>query len=281
MNQGSFGYAVKAVRYGLFVPVPFALVDAFVTEKPFSGNPAGVVLLEKWPANETLPGIAAEMNQAETAFLVPNGSQYELRWFTPTVEVTLCGHATLASAAALSMWNNEVPSQSYEFTSASGLLTCSSVDGQSWTLNFPVAPVEESRLPDCLDFVTKQSTWTGHYGDDWLAEFESETDIVSFVPDFGLIRQAAKRGLVITARSGEDEFVYRFFAPQSGVDEDHATGSAQTGLLPFWVSRGSTSKLRSRQLSPRGAGFTSEIDGDRVRITGQTRLVVSGTLYDH
>lgn len=255
---------------------PFALVEAFCTDQPHSGNPAGVVVLEQWPSEATLQGLAMTINQAETAFIVPEEGGYHLRWFTPTVEVKLCGHATLATGTFL---KKLFPAQdSFEFSTLSGKLTCRFESGMG-ELNFPVAEnIPDYVPPSYLVELFPNSPTLHARGDDWFVELESQAAVVVFQPDFAKIRECGLRGLTITAMSDLTDFCYRFFAPQSGVDEDHATGSAQTYLVPYWAEKLGKKVLTSAQLSPRGAFFDSTLNGDRVQIRGKSNLLVEGVI---
>lgn len=245
----------------------FFLVDAFVSETSWSGNPAGVVLLSEPREESWMQAVAAEMNQAETAFVTPD---LNLRWFTPAVEVDLCGHATLATAHVLKLLG-EVRDQ-ITFQSKSGPLGVEY--GELITLNFPEEPVQ----PDENETIRRLCPRAGFIGRnrmDWLAELTVD-DVRSFLPDMNLISSLGLRGLILTSVDGE-QVVSRFFAPQSGVPEDHVTGSAHCAIGPYWAPR-LGSQLSCYQASPRGGRIDVEVEGDRVLLSGRARVVFEGTL---
>lgn len=245
---------------------PFRLIDAFA-HGPFSGNPAGVVLLESSLPEELFQRIGAEINQAETAFVWPESEGYRLRWFTPTAEVDLCGHATLAAAHALDL-------DSVSFLTKSGILTARrNEDG--WELDFPAEPFLQSE-----DAVPVEATWVGRNRMDVLAVLESEAAVRDYAPDFSAIGAIDARGLIITALAdrSDADYVCRFFGPQVGVPEDSVTGSAHCGLSPFWAERLGKTSLVGYQASPRGGYVRTELLGDRVRLRGRAVTVVEGFL---
>lgn len=253
---------------------PFALVEAFCTQEPGSGNPAGVVLLEEWPSDRVMQCIAGTVNQAETAFVGPDSTDRRIRWFTPTVEVRLCGHATLASAQFLSLlYPNEVR---LEFESLSGKLAVARL-GDRLELDFPAKPPEPLDFAPAKDLAPSAVEWWRDR-DDWIAVFEDENAVADYQPNFEAIGRLGGRGLAITAQGSATDFVYRFFAPQSGVDEDHATGSAQTYLAPLWAKKLLSESLTSLQLSPRQGAFASQLVGDRIQIGGKARILIRGEI---
>lgn len=246
--------------------VPFFLIDAFA-HGPFTGNPAGVVILEAPLPEETMRAIGGEINQAETAFVWPEGNQYRLRWFTPTTEVDLCGHATLASAHALG--------KSVEFITRSGVLTAHQKPG-GWELDFPAEPFNESQ--DVIPGAT--ALWTGRNRMDILALLENEDAVVQYAPDFRAIEAMPARGLIVTApaNSSDVDYICRFFAPQVGVPEDPVTGSAHCGLAPFWCAKLGKTELLGYQASARGGYVRTEMRGERVQLSGNAVTVVEGSL---
>ena len=252
-------------------------VDAFA-EKLFAGNPAAVVPLKKWLPEDTMQKIAMENNLAETAFFVPvDEGRYHLRWFTPENEVNLCGHATVASAFVL--YNHEnFRGDRITFESKSGLLTVKK-SGSLFTLNFPVyklIPTEASN--DVIDAVGKIPAEVFKVYDDLMLVYYDEPTIQMLKPDFGKMKRTAARAILVTAPSDQTDFVYRFFAPKMGIDEDPATGSAQCSLTPFWAERLGTNKLESRQLSKRIGMLSSELKGDRVEISGNAVIYLAGEI---
>ena len=256
--------------------VPIFLVDAFCDKAPFSGNPAGVCLLTAPADPEWMQAVAMEMNQAETAFLWPIEGGFSLRWFTPTVEVDLCGHATLASSQVLF----EQGLSEARFFTKSGWLAAKKC-GDLISLDFPAeVPDSVQGFPDIEAGIGFPPISIYRNRMDWLALVEDETAVRNLVPKMSCIKALGMRGLIVTAQSSSPEidFVSRFFAPQSGVPEDHATGSAHCALAPFWAPRLMKTKMRALQLSPRGAYFEVELDGDRVVLTGKARTTLTGQL---
>jgi PhzF family phenazine biosynthesis protein len=258
--------------------LPYYHVAAFTGEQ-FHGNPAGVCLLKEWPADELLQNIARENNLSETAFLVGSNREYELRWFTPQVEVDLCGHATLAAGFVL--FNlYDAGSGPLLFHSQSGDLQVRR-DGQNdmFFLDFPSRP---PRKIDCPELLTKglgavpQSVLTSR---DLVAVFASPDEITALQPDFSLLRRLDALGIIVTAPSTEVDFVSRFFAPAVGIDEDPVTGSAHCTLVPYWAGRLGRKELTARQLSARGGELLCRDEGERVRIGGRAVLYLSGTLH--
>lgn len=255
-------------------------VDAF-TDKLFGGNPAAIVPLNEWLPDATLQKIAAENNLAETAFFLPSpqGSQghYHLRWFTPENEVDLCGHATLASAFVL--FNIEKYSgNKISFDSKSGILTVTKT-GDLFTLDFPaykIAPVEATN--DVLDAIGKIPAEVLKMNNDLLLVYHDQLTIQMLKPDFGKLKRCAARAVLVTAPSDETDFVYRFFAPKMGIDEDPATGSAQCSLISYWSARLNKPALNSIQLSQRKGFFNGELKGDRVEISGKAVLYMKGEI---
>lgn len=261
--------------------VPIYVVDAF-TDKPFAGNPAGVCLLDQ-PADEEWMGkVAHEMGHAETAFLVPlNDGTYNLRWFTPTIEVDLCGHATLASAHVLWEAGNLPSDQPARFSTKSGELVCRRQDG-GIRMDFPAERVHEIQAPPTLRLAlnSKPPVWVGENRMDMLVQLGSAEDVRSLGPSINAIALLGNRGVIVTADSDDPEFDYicRFFAPAAGVPEDNATGSAQCALGPFWQERLGRKEMTSFQASPRGAVLGVEVNGDRVDIIGRAVTMLEGTL---
>jgi predicted PhzF superfamily epimerase YddE/YHI9 len=259
--------------------VPLYIVDAF-TDRAFSGNPAAVCLLESWPADAWLARVAAEMNLSETAFLVPRGKQFLLRWLTPTVEVDLCGHATLASAFVLWHAGRAPLEQPIEFSTRSGTLTATR-RGTAIELDFPVKPARESPPPPGLvDSLGVRATYTGQSDFDWLVEVETDDAVRAMKPDFVRLAGVDCRGVIVTARAtgGEFDFVSRFFAPASGLNEDPVTGSAHATLADHWHRRLGKSQFHAYQASPRGGKIDVTLRGNRVLLGGTAVLVVSGEL---
>lgn len=246
--------------------LPFRLIDAFA-HGPFTGNPAGVVLLEQSLPETLFQQIGGEINQAETAFVWPEGDGYRLRWFTPTAEVDLCGHATLATAHALNL-------DQVAFSTKSGILTARRCE-DGWELDFPAEPFSESK-----DEVPADAVWVGRNRMDVLAVLENEAAVRDYAPDFSAIGAIDARGLIITARAdrSDADYVCRFFGPQVGVPEDSVTGSAHCGLSPFWAARLGKPSLIGYQASPRGGFVRTELLGDRVRLRGRAVTVVEGFL---
>jgi PhzF family phenazine biosynthesis protein len=252
-------------------------VDAF-TDRVFAGNPAAVCPLDRWLADHLMQNIAMENNLAETAFFVRNGDRFEIRWFTPTIEIDLCGHATLASAFVL--FNIEgFSGDTIEFHShRSGSLRVTREEALL-TLDFPTDQYSKVPLTDDLKSGFDVAPVEAYKGrSDYLLVFDSEEQVANLRPDFSLIRKIKARGVIATARGNEVDFVSRFFGPQSGIDEDPVTGSAHTTLTPFWYERTGKKTMSARQLSSRGGTLTCTFDHDRVRISGNARLYLTGEI---
>lgn len=261
----------------------FLTIDAFTTEA-FGGNPAAVYVLDGPADAEWMQLVAREMNLSETAFLHPEGDdgEWRLRWFTPTVEVDLCGHATLASAHALL---NEIGASSSEplrFQSRSGLLTAEPTPEGAITLDFPVDNLDHRDAPDGLGEalgVEVGAAAVARGRDDWLVE-TTEEEVRGCTPDFGGIAAAGSRAVILTARNSREGFdiVSRVFAPGAGIDEDPVTGSAHTTLAAWWCPKLGINNLRAEQASVRGGVLEVELVGERVRLTGHAVTVAKGQL---
>ncbi len=258
--------------------IPFYQVDAF-TSKVFGGNPAAVCLLESWPADEALQNIAAENNLSETAFLVPRSKgQYDLRWFTPAVEIDLCGHATLASAFVLFSFVDSALS-SIDFMTASGLLSVAR-RGELLSMDFPARRPEPTETSPILSQALGAEPLEVLKSRDLLAVFKDESIIRSMRPDFDKLKQVKDAfAVIVTARGDTSDFVSRFFAPNVGIPEDPVTGSAHCTLIPYWADRLRKDRLHAFQLSKRGGELFCENAGDRVRISGNAVLYARGELY--
>jgi PhzF family phenazine biosynthesis protein len=265
--------------------LPIVQVDAF-TAVPFAGNPAAVCLLPAAREEAWMQHVAREMNLAETAFLVRRAAAgdgadgFDLRWFTPVVEVALCGHATLASAHAL--WENGDLRQdeTARFHTKSGLLTA--VKQDDWIeMDFPATPpVAAEPPPGLAEALGVTCREVGRSRFDYLVEVESESIVRAIAPDFRRLRALPVRGVIVTSRaeSGEYDFASRFFAPAAGVDEDPVTGSAHCCLTPYWSRKLGKTTFVARQLSARGGTLRLRLDGDRVKLGGQAVTVLRGTL---
>jgi PhzF family phenazine biosynthesis protein len=254
-------------------------VDAF-TNRPFAGNPAAVCV-EPAPRDEAwMRNVAREMNLSETAFLYPEDSGFHLRWFTPAVEVALCGHATLASAHVL--WEDGHLSQGEiaRFHTRSGVLTAMQKDG--WIeMDFPATPNEAADAPPQLaQALGIEPVYVGRNKFDYLVEVESEAALRALDPDHSLLRKLSIRGIIVTARASDYDFVSRFFAPGSGVDEDPVTGSAHCALGPYWAGKLGKTCFRAFQASARGGevGVRIPPEGGRVILSGQAVTVMHGEL---
>lgn len=260
-------------------PIRYYVIDAF-TDRPFSGNPAAVVLLDAWPANQWLQNVALEMNLAETAFLVPNPDGYDLRWFTPRVEVDLCGHATVASALALSDLGKLTDGGSVRFATRSGVLSADR-RGSRIDLDFPALTADTCAPPpgllEALGTVAKEVSRSKF---DFVVEVDSETTVRGLKPDFKRLAAVDCRGVIVTAPSDDArfDFVSRFFAPAVGVDEDPVTGSAHCRLAPHWSARFGKTKMTGYQFSARGGIVQVELRGERVILGGQGVIVAIGEL---
>ena len=255
-------------------------IDAF-TDRPFKGNPAAVCLLEQERDAAWMQSIGAEMNLAETAFLVPRDDGWSLRWFTPTVEVDLCGHATLASAHAL--WSESIldPADVARFHTRSGLLTAS-LDNDLIELNFPATLEKQSDpAPGLLESLgLPKPKYVGKNKFDYIVEVESEEAVRAVNPDHAKLRKIPVRGVIVTSRSsnGKYDFVSRFFAPGSGIDEDPVTGSAHCCLTPYWAAKLGKQEMVAYQASPRGGSMRVKLNGDRVCLAGRAVTIFRGRL---
>ncbi|MGQ4477481.1 PhzF family phenazine biosynthesis protein [Streptomyces sp. SAS_276] len=263
------------------------IVDSF-TDRPFAGNPAGVLLLDAFPADAWLQRVALEVNHAETAFAhrLPEGgdADWALRWFTPATEVALCGHATLATAHVLhSTGVHEGP---VRFATRGGVLSATPAEDGSITLDFPTAPLTSVEIPDglaqALGAVPLTAFDTGPAIGDLVVELADEKTVVGLAPDLRALGAASARGIIATARAqdptGGYDFVSRCFFPNIGIDEDPVTGSAHTALAPYWSERLGGAVLTGLQASPRSGLVRTELRGERTLLTGRAVTVVDGEL---
>jgi PhzF family phenazine biosynthesis protein len=255
-------------------------VDAFA-DRPFAGNPAGVCILDRPAPDKWMQAVAAEMNVAETAFPVHrDDGSFDLRWFTPTVEVDLCGHATLASAHVL--WSERIlpGGERARFHTKSGPLTAWH-EGDTIRMDFPAEPVAPGEPPAVLaPALGVPLMFTGRNRMDWLVEVADETAVRAVRPDVRALAALDMRGVIVTARSSSAsfDFVSRFFAPAAGVDEDPVTGSAHCALAPYWAAKLGKPALVGYQASARGGTVECTLTGDRVVLGGRAVTVLRGTL---
>jgi PhzF family phenazine biosynthesis protein len=255
--------------------IPYYQIDAF-TNSVFSGNPAGVCLLAEWLNNSVLQSIAAENNLSETAFLVKNEKGYELRWFTPEIEVDLCGHATLASAfVILNCLDNS--SDAVRFDSKSGTLKVTRQD-DLLAMDFPSRKAKLCPTPKELASGLGIEPKEVFRSRDYLAVFDSEDQIKSLQPDMYELSKLDSLGIIVSAAGSESDFVSRFFAPKVGIPEDPVTGSAHSTLIPYWAERLGKSELCAFQLSKRGGELFCKHRGDRVIIAGRAVIYLKGTI---
>ena len=252
-------------------------VDAF-TSSVFGGNPAAVCILDEWLDDAFMQSIANENNLSETAFAVPVEQHYEIRWFTPKMEVELCGHATLATAHVL-FEHMEHPSDRVEFDSIhSGRLSVEK-SGDLLTLDFPADTLEEMVVPEVIVTALRKAPLKAFKGKtDFMFIYASQSEIEEMEPDFGLLAQMGGRGVIITAMGNEVDFVSRFFAPQTGINEDPVTGSAHTTLVPYWSRVIGKKKLTASQLSSRGGELICENLGERIKISGMAVTYMVGEI---
>lgn len=254
-------------------------VDAFA-DRPFAGNPAAVCPLDAWLPDATLQAIAAENNLAETAFFVKNGSGYHLRWFTPAIEVKLCGHATLASAYVIAQ-HLDPKMRQVVFESLSGPLTVTRA-GEVYTLDFPTArpaPFDDGgAVAKALGIAPREVLKPAGEGGKLLAVLASEAAVRGAQPDMEKVMALPGDGLIITAQGDAVDFVSRYFAPHAGIPEDPVTGSAHVVLTPFWAERLGKKTLQARQISARGGALTVEDRGERTLISGTVAPYLEGRI---
>lgn len=255
--------------------LPIYQIDAFA-DAPFQGNPAAVCPLENWLPDELLQSIAEENNLAETAFYVAKDGHYVLRWFTPTREVDLCGHATLAAAYVL-FESEEMAGSQITFDSRSGPLRVFR-EGDLLTLDFPAQPAVRCEVPVRLAEGLGAMPVECYRAMDYMAVFEREDAIRNLAPDFRALRSLDLRGVIVTSVGQTSDFVSRFFAPSFGIDEDPVTGSAHCTLAPFWAERLGKSNLTAQQLSRRTGKLGCRVEGERVFISGKAAPYLQGTI---
>ncbi len=254
-------------------------VDAF-TDRPFRGNPAAVCILAAPAPEPWMQSVALEMNLSETAFLNPIGDAWALRWFTPAIEVELCGHATLAAAHVLWETKRLSTSDIARFDTKSGRLTATR-RGAKIVLDFPARLAEIADAPEGLvDALGVRAVAVARSRYDWLVEVASEAQVRACAPDFTRLKRVDARGVMVTSRSSDSAFdiVSRFFAPGSGIDEDPVTGSAHCTLGPWWGTKLHRTELVARQASARGGTLHIALEGDRVKLAGQAVTVLRGEL---
>lgn len=259
--------------------LPIIQVDAF-TDRKFAGNPAAVCLLTEPREEQWMQDVAREMNLSETAYLHRQDDGFNLRWFTPTVEVALCGHATLASAHVLWELGQLELTDEARFFTQSGLLTAKRL-GDWIELDFPAKREEKATAPDGLErALGVEAKYVGRNAFDYLVEVESEEVLRGIQPDFASLKSLDVRGVIVTSLTDapEYDFLSRFFAPGSGVDEDPVTGSAHCCLGPFWSNRLKKNELMAYQASKRGGVVRVRVKGDRVQLGGQAVTVMRGEL---
>lgn len=258
--------------------LPVYIVDAFA-DAPFGGNPAAVVPLQEWLPVGIMQSIAAQHNLAETAFTVPMDDGFGLRWFTPLVEVDLCGHATLATAHVL-VTQQGYPGATLRFHTRSGLLEVVCRGDGKYRMDFPADP--PTPVPDPPEGlvealgVNPQEVLRGRF--DYLIRLATEAELQGLSPDMSVLSRIPSRGFTVTAWSGPDGFVSRFFAPACGIDEDPVTGSAHCTMTPYWAREKGMTSFKARQLSARGGSLDCTLAGDRVLLTGTARLYLRGEI---
>jgi PhzF family phenazine biosynthesis protein len=262
------------------MPIRIVTVDAF-TNTPFAGNPAAVCVMQEPRPEEWLRSVAREMNLSETAFLLPRDGEFDLRWLTPAVEVDLCGHATVASAHVLWEDGHLAPGKQARFHTRSGLLTADR-RGDWIELDFPVKIATVAEPPaELLPALGVSSTVAvAKNAFDYMVEIESEEELRALSPDHSTLRKIPVRGVIVTARSATNgfDFISRFFAPGSGIDEDPVTGSAHTALGPYWGSKLGRAEMTAFQASARGGVVRLRLNGDRIILGGQAVTVMEATL---
>lgn len=252
-------------------------VDAF-TANMFSGNPAAVCPLQEWLPDRVMQKIANENNLAETAFVVPKGTEYEIRWFTPTTEVDLCGHATLAAAHVLFHQGHEGNQIAFH-SPRSGSLPVRR-NQSMLTLDFPADPVRATIVAeDVLYGFNIRPVLAFEGKTDLMLVYQNETEIRALKPKMGAILNYEGRGVIVTAPGYKVDFVSRFFAPQCGIVEDPVTGSAHTTMAPYWATKLGKDKLQAAQLSGRGGVLRCVVKNDRVEISGKAVLYMEGTIH--
>lgn len=259
---------------------PLAIVDAF-TARAFGGNPAAVCVLAHAADEDWMQRVAAEMNLAETAFLAPRADGWALRWFTPTVEVPLCGHATLASAHLL--WESgrlAAAAPAVFHTRTSGVLRCTRADDGWIHMDFPARPVAAAALPAGVAAALGATiAFTGRAGEDFLVELADAAAVRGLAPDHAALARSLGAGVVVTARGDQGyDAVSRYFAPGYGITEDPVTGAAHCMLAPYWSAKLGRAELRCWQASRRGGEVRVRHDGARVRLTGQAVTTLRGEL---
>ncbi len=251
-------------------------VDAF-TSRPFGGNPAAIVPLDSWLPDEVMQSIALENNLSETAFFVCEGDGYGLRWFTPTFEIDLCGHATLATAFVIFDVLGSKESV-LRFRTKSGELTVERV-GERLVMDFPLRPPVATDVPEGLFEAIGQEPIEALRSRDYFLVYDSEQDILDIQPNFSKLAEIPTHAVIVTAPGKNCDFVSRFFAPEAGIIEDPVTGSAHCNLIPYWAEKLGKTEMFARQLSARGGEIYCELAGDRVRIGGYAVLYLKGQIY--
>jgi PhzF family phenazine biosynthesis protein len=263
------------------MPIPLSVVDAF-TDRPFAGNPAAVCVLDGWPADAWLKNVAREMNLSETAFLVPLGeAEFDLRWFTPAVEVDLCGHATLASAHALWERGHAPAGRRLRFRTRSGLLTADPLTTGEIELDFPAQDAKPCDPPQgLLDALGVKAVAVARTATDYLVELATATDLHALRPDFRKLAAVECRGVIVTSPTDQPDydFLSRFFAPASGIDEDPVTGSAHCCLAGWWGDRLGLDELTGYQASARGGVVRVVRRQGRVSLIGRAVTVTVGNI---
>lgn len=261
----------------------YYVVDVF-TDKNFGGNPAGVCLLDAWLPDDTLQNIAMENNLSETAFLVKHGDDYDLRWFTPEIEIDLCGHATMGSAYVL--FNAlKLKKEVVQFHTQSGRLTVEKKGDMLW-MDFPSRPAEQVLQYPSIGKAFNIEEFEVYKSADILVVLNHEESVKQITPDFGILKNVKKEaemlgdtfGVIITALGSDCNFVSRYFAPNAGVNEDPVTGRAHCVLIPYWAKQLGKTTMTARQLSKRGGQLWCENAGERVKIGGKAKLYLSGDI---
>lgn len=256
--------------------LPYYQIDSF-SSRLFAGNPAGVCLLEEWLPDATLQSIATENNQPETAFVIARQDHFDLRWFTPAVEVDLCGHATLAAAHVL-FRHRGFTGDEIRFHTRSGILRVLR-RGDALSLELPSLPAVPCDAPAALVKGLGKVPLLTAKAQDFLAIFATEAEVRNLQPDFAELKRLDTRGVIVTAPGDECDFVSRFFAPAVGVNEDPVTGSAHCTLVPYWAEQIGRTELAALQVSARGGELTCFLRGDRVTLAGRAKTYLSGTIH--